>query len=416
MNTKTIQARLAKRLLCIVCAVAGGCGDSTTLHYDPQPPDASAPTLSVTPDTLVFDAEGGTLVLNLATTTAEWKIESPSEWLTIKVESSDGSPHGSLGGGAGNFSIRISATSNETDARRTASIRVSGNDAGTVTIPVEQKAFGESHIPSLSVEPSSLTFKAYGESFDLVVTTDAAAWTATCEAAWMTIKSDNDATLRATAMPNRTASPRSATILFTGEDADPFEVSVTQAAHSESSSPLSTLERDVRPSLAVASATFYADDRLPNTLRLLQLNLYGDLAQREIDNLMLTLCVGADTQRTGAIEGRYAIAGEGNTSPDLPELGEGAVIAGTLIRPSGGDPLFEGSWYRMLTNEANQVRLTEMAPCTEGEIVVERNGKRYSIVYRFVDDNEARPHTIAGSYAGTVEFTNLVRDAGSSPL
>ena len=176
MNTKTIQARLAKRLLCIVCAVAGGCGDSTTLHYDPQPPDASAPTLSVTPDTLVFDAEGGTLVLNLATTTAEWKIESPSEWLTIKVESSDGSPHGSLGGGAGNFSIRISATSNETDARRTASIRVSGNDAGTVTIPVEQKAFGESHIPSLSVEPSSLTFKADGESFDLVVTTDAAAW------------------------------------------------------------------------------------------------------------------------------------------------------------------------------------------------------------------------------------------------
>ena len=54
MNTKTIQARLAKRLLCIVCAVAGGCGDSTTLHYDPQPPDASAPTLSVTPDTLLF--------------------------------------------------------------------------------------------------------------------------------------------------------------------------------------------------------------------------------------------------------------------------------------------------------------------------------------------------------------------------
>lgn len=68
MNTKTVQARLAKRLLCIVCAVAGGCGDSTTLRYDPQPPDASAPPLSVTPDTLVFDAEGGTLVLNLATT------------------------------------------------------------------------------------------------------------------------------------------------------------------------------------------------------------------------------------------------------------------------------------------------------------------------------------------------------------
>ena len=57
-----------------------------------------------------------------------------------------------------------------------------------------------------------------------------------------------------------------------------------------------------------------------------------------------------------------------------------------------------------------------MDSATEGEIVVERNGKRYSIVYRFVDDNEARPHTIAGSYAGTVEFTNLVRDAGSSPL
>ena len=33
MNTKTVQARLAKRLLCIVCAVAGGCDDSTTLHY-----------------------------------------------------------------------------------------------------------------------------------------------------------------------------------------------------------------------------------------------------------------------------------------------------------------------------------------------------------------------------------------------
>ena len=57
-----------------------------------------------------------------------------------------------------------------------------------------------------------------------------------------------------------------------------------------------------------------------------------------------------------------------------------------------------------------------MDTITEGEIVVERNGKRYSIVYRFVDDNEARPHTIAGSYAGTVEFTNLVRDVGSSPL
>ena len=70
MNTKTVKARLEKRILCIVCAVEGGCGDSTTLHYDPKPLDAHARKLSITPDTLVFDAEGGTLVLNIAATTA----------------------------------------------------------------------------------------------------------------------------------------------------------------------------------------------------------------------------------------------------------------------------------------------------------------------------------------------------------
>ena len=416
MNPKTFRARLMKRLLCIVCAIAGGCSDSSTLRYDPQPPDTPAPILSVTPDALTFDAKGGTLVLNLTTTTAAWKIESPSVWLTIQVEYANGTPHGSPGGGAGNFSIRISAAPNETNARRTASIRVSGNGADTVTIPVEQKGFAASDAPSLSVEPSSLAFKADGETLDLIVTTDAAAWTATCKAAWMTIKSGSDAMLRATAMPNPTASPRSTTILFTAEDVDPFEVSVTQAAHSESPSPLSTLERDVHPSLATASATFYADDRLPNTLRRLQLNLFGDLMQHEIDNLMLTLCVDAVTQRTGAIEGRYAIVAKENTSPDSPEYGKGAAIAGTLIRFPDNDPLFEGSWYRMLTNETNQVRLTGMAPCTEGEIVVERNEKTYSIAYRLVDDNEIRPHTIAGSYTGTVEFTNLISDTGASPL
>ena len=43
----------------------------------------------------------------------------------------------------------------------------------------------------------------------------------------------------------------------------------------------------------------------------------------------------------------------------------------------------------------------------DGSLKIERKGDTYTITYSFVDDNVATPHTISGTYTGTVELTNV---------
>ncbi len=95
--------------------------------------------------------------------------------------------------------------------------------------------------PSLSVEPSELSFTATGdESYDVMVTTDQQSWKVTSSRTWCTVTKKGTSRFTVTAAANTTSSERTATIVVSADDADKVTVKVTQ---------------DVEPRLSVSPDT-----------------------------------------------------------------------------------------------------------------------------------------------------------------
>ena len=538
------------RVLLALTLSLGACSDSNdvdTPEPTPEPP-AGVPSLSVAPASLTFKAEGETLELSVEAENVTWKAEAVDDWLTVAG-----------GSGDGDATVKVTAAPNKTAAELTSSIVVTGKGVEPITVTVKQAAAAEPAQPSLSVAPEALSFKAEGETLELTVTARDVNWTATCDAAWLTItggSGDGDATVVVKADPNTAPTPLSTTIVFAGEGVETVSVAVTQAARFDpgeavaltlaeaywagdywgtagtlndlyiiltdmplqngaltypgriiqldlnipattfdkvetvvagSYSPsytltpierytfnsdevsyiweydasgaktathyttggsvtiarsaagytidldltvddnttykaryegqmvfyddtikhLSTLDRSVQPSLTQASGTFhqYADAAI--AARALELSFYGDLAQATIDNMILTLNVDPEAQKEGAIEGTYTVIEKEIDKIGTSDMVKGTVVPGHLTKDENGDPVFGGSWYRLLANSDGEAQLGGMAPFTSGRVVIARDGESYTVDYQFVDDNETTPHTITGTYTGPITFTNL---------
>ena len=178
---------------------------------------------------------------------------------------------------------------------------------------------------------------------------------------------------------------------------------------------LSTLEQNVQPTLTQASGTFYKYEDTPVDVSALQLNFYGDLTQQKTDNMMLMLNVDPEAQKEGAIDGTYTVIEKEASKIGVSDLKKGTVVPGYLTKDDTGDLAFGGSWYRLLANIGGETQLGGMAPFTSGEVVITSNENSYTVVYRFVDDNEETPHAISGTYTGAINFTNIGGGGGTDP-
>ena len=149
-------------------------------------------TLSVDETPITFSPEASTKTLTVTSNT-NWEATSNAAWCTVKQN---------------NGQLTISATKNDTDAQRTASVTIKALGL-TKTIKVtQQKAM-------LTLSPSSaISFNPEGGSQSLVISTNVD-WTANSDAEWCTVSiksGKGDKTITINASENRVGSQRSAII------------------------------------------------------------------------------------------------------------------------------------------------------------------------------------------------------------
>lgn len=220
-------------LLCIACS------DKSN---DPDNPDASEPTLSISSDVreIEFSADGFTATANgivikpvftIKTNQAPWNIKiTPSGITWCRVELSGDS-------------FTISVIENVTDkSPESATVSISAGKADPITIKVTQKANSNTTKPVLSISPAidmiefsadGLTAMANGNIIKPVfkVLTNQADWTAKvtpANATWCSVHSAGDS-ITLSVIKNITGnSPVPATIIISAGNAEPVTITVTQ--------------------------------------------------------------------------------------------------------------------------------------------------------------------------------------------
>jgi len=186
---------------------------------------AETPSAKVSPQSLSFEAEGGSQSISLTANYA-WTAESDASWLTLSPASGEASDDAQ--------SISVKADANEAYTSRSATITFTLSDGQTkATVSVSQAAAEE---PKVSVTPSSVSFE-YGGGSQSVSLSANYAWTAESDASWLTLSpssgeaSDNAQSVNLVAEANTTTSSRTATVTFTLSDGSTkATVSVTQQA------------------------------------------------------------------------------------------------------------------------------------------------------------------------------------------
>jgi hypothetical protein len=163
--------------------------------------------LSLSPETLAFDAEPGSKAITVDTDAPSWDAKADGSWVKLDKQ--------------GN-TLNVSVEAND-GSDRTAKITVTAGNAVEKTVTVTQ-----SERNTLSVSPSSLSF-ASGETGEQSVTVDTNApdWEATTEADWVNLGKENS-TLKVSVTANTDLSDREATITVTAGNAPPVTLTVTQ--------------------------------------------------------------------------------------------------------------------------------------------------------------------------------------------
>ena len=184
-------------LACLLIAGGIGCTRKKTTE-----------TLSVSPRTLEFEAEGGSR--NVTVVGKNWTATASALWL--KADKADGV-------------IVVTVDANESPEPRTALVIVENGD-GSQNVTVNQKGF-EATAP-FTVNPEELSF-AFGGDTETVMVTSETEWTTTPSADWIVIgDSEGGFTVTVGANPD-THHPRSGEIIV-DNGTDTKTVSVTQAS------------------------------------------------------------------------------------------------------------------------------------------------------------------------------------------
>ena len=421
------------------------------------------PSLKVEPASLSFKADGETLELTVTAKDVSWTATSEASWLTITG-----------GSGDGDATVQVKADPNTTSASQNTTIVVSGEGVDAVTIPVTQAAkvdpgevvtlthaeaywtddywdtagtLNELYIvmTDMPIQNGVLTYPGkiiqidlnipattfakveevvagnYSPSYSLTPTQRYTFNSDEVSYIWDYDASGVVTTRRYTTggsvTISRSGNNYTIDLSLTMDDNSTFNARYngSMAFYDDTIKHLSTLEQSVKPSLTQASGTFYKYENASVNASALQLNFYGDLAQSQIDNLMLMLNVGPEAQQEGAIEGTYTVIEKDIDKISAEDLKKGTVVPGYLTKDNEGNLAFGGSWYRLLANIGGQTQLGGMAPFTSGQVVIAREDKTYTVTYQFVDDNEETPHAISGTYTGAISFTNLGGEPDPGP-
>ena len=180
---------------------------------------AFKPSLEVSENIISATNEGMAKSLTVTSNIA-WTATCEENWVTLAPVN-----------GASTGTLKATIAANTTTASRTATIKVLNTEYRiTKTITVSQGALD----PSLEVSLNAISTTNVGTSKQLTVTSNIA-WSATCEADWVTLTPANGTkgskTLKATIAANPTTVSRTATIKVANQEYNiTKEISVTQSA------------------------------------------------------------------------------------------------------------------------------------------------------------------------------------------
>ncbi len=158
-----------------------GC-DKTGDYLNPNMPSGTInPTFGtdVVTDTIRTEKEGGVFTMNVNQNTQyKWVATSNQEWVTLDVADTD-----TL---SGDRPLKLIVTAYDAIDPRTATItlqEVSPKTNRTLTIRVIQ----EGAEPSVSVDKTTIETEAEGGLYEVVLTTNGGTWTASSDAAWISV-------------------------------------------------------------------------------------------------------------------------------------------------------------------------------------------------------------------------------------
>lgn len=207
----------------------------------------AATTLSVSPASLSYEAnETGEKSVTISTNASSWDATTNSSWITWSKS---------------NNTLKVNVTSANTgSSSRSASITVTAGDATPVTLTVTQGA-----ATTLSVNPTSLSYNASETGTkNITISTNAASWSATKSASWITISSNSNTLHVNVTSANISTSPRSADILIEAGNAAPVTLTVTQNGASASGIVKSTYTTSGTPFFtSLGSATSWSGTVTP---------------------------------------------------------------------------------------------------------------------------------------------------------
>lgn len=438
---------IAGVLFCTACRHAE---EPPAADFRKDPP-AEKQVLKVEPSSLHFDAGGGTQRLFITAENCEWSAIPDAEWLTVTENQ-----------GTSSAEISVTAAPNPANESRNGSVTVTGPDAAVCRITAEQKGAETPATDPIDLEQATAFYLGdrfqTGGKLDNIRVEMSGADPSSADYSTMEIILDlnipattfADAELAGSYTANLSDTPSCGTfnsaeatrIIRHDTDGHALDPLYTVGGHVEilrtndlyridltlktgdgtpfaaryegpisfidgTSAPHSTLTEDVQPAVLRATGLFSSYADMETEAKKLVLQFYSDLSVLPVENMMWTLNVEPQAAETGAIEGIYKVIEKPAPALAAEDLQAGTIVAGAVSEDEAGERIFSGSWYRRLTAKNGQAELTAFAPFASGEVTISRKEERYTIDYRFTDDNPLAPHTISGSYTGTIDFQNL---------
>jgi len=181
--------------------------------------DQSTNALTVTPTAIYVPAGGSTTVINIETDAASWQINNPSpDWAILSSSS-----------GTDKKATVSLSVSTKSLTKRVDTLTVSAGNATPVKVVINQTA--SLYLNSLSADKSSLSFESEASSLPLTITTDAAQWNISSDAAWLQTNLSTGAkgsiSINVNATENQNTG-RNATLTLTAANSETIQISVTQ--------------------------------------------------------------------------------------------------------------------------------------------------------------------------------------------
>ena len=186
--------------------------------------EAGLPTLTVSPEQVNVNANGGNYELKIKSNTS-WTVKSDAPYITLSTSQ-----------GSGDGTVKVTISANETTSERTGKISISYGDNQKKTVAVKQNGA----TASLTVSPTSKTISATNNNFNIEVTATPSKldWSVTKDVSWLHFENSGSSQSKISKTGSQTvkiyadensANGRTATLKFNSE-AGEKTATITQIA------------------------------------------------------------------------------------------------------------------------------------------------------------------------------------------